>query len=185
MKNWIPACGIGLVVLSAAACGSTTTHTTDVTKTVAGPEVTKTVAGPEVTKTVAGPEVTKTVAGPAVTVTKPGPTVTVTAQPPVLMSKTFSGSGQWNSPEFTLACTTPAVTVTYSFSDNTLGNGADNFIADLQSPGGDDQSIANEIAMSGGATTTLYPNTSAGGNQYYLSVQADGPWQFNLSETCA
>ncbi|HEY7274539.1 MAG TPA: hypothetical protein VH594_01170 [Trebonia sp.] len=25
------------------------------------------------------------------------------------MTKTFSGSGQWNSPEFTLNCDTPAV----------------------------------------------------------------------------
>lgn len=125
---------------------------------------------------------------PAVTVTVPGPTVTATvthtAQPAVLASKTFSGSGQWNSPEFTLSCGTPVVAVSYSYSGNTTGYGGSNFIADLKSPGGDDQMIANTIAVSGGATTTLYPDTSMGGHQYYLSVQADGSWRFRLTETC-
>ncbi len=160
MGKMIAASGIGLMALSAAACG--TTHTVDVTKTVPGPAVTVTVPGPTVT----------------VTITK-------TAQPPVLMTKTFSGSGQWNSPEFTLSCQTPAVKVTYSYSGNDLGGSASNFMADIQTPGtGDDQQIANTIASSGGTTTTVYPDTSVAGSRYYLSVQADGSWSFTLSETC-
>lgn len=165
MRKMIAACGIGLATLLVAACG--TTRTVTVTKTVPGPTVTVTVPGPTVTKTVAGPTVTKT------------------AQPAVLMTKTFSGSGQWNSPEFTLKCSSPAVKVTYRFSGNTNGFGGDNFMADLQSPSGDDQQIANTIATSGGKTTTVYPDTSFGGSKrYYLSVQADGSWKFTLSETC-
>jgi hypothetical protein len=92
-------------------------------------------------------------------------------------TKTFSGSGNWNSPTFAVGST---VTVTFSYSGNTSGFGGDNFIADLQSSG-DDQAIANDIAVSGGKTTTIYPDTSFGGtDMYYLSVMATGSWTFKI-----
>lgn len=95
---------------------------------------------------------------------------------------TFSGSGDWNSPSFPVGST---VTLRYSYWNNTMGNGdgGDNFIADLVS-NSDDQSIVNAIAVSGGTTTTIYPNTSFGGSDvYHLSVTATGPWSFTLTTT--
>ena len=89
----------------------------------------------------------------------------------------FSGSGTWNSPPFKVG---PTVIVKYRYSDNTSGFGGDNFVADVESSG-DVQSIANDIAVSGGKTTTLYPDTSFGGsNMYHLSVTATGPWYFKI-----
>ena len=179
---------IALGALGLAACGPT--EAVQAGKTVQGATVTKAVPGPTVTVTKPGPTVTKAVPGPTVTVTEPGPTVhatvTVTAQPPVLLSETFNGSGQWNSSEFTLSCDTPAVLVRYQFTGNTdtLGT-ADNFIANLRSPAGDDESIANAIAGSGGSSTTVYPDARlTGSRQYYLSVIATGSWSFAISETC-
>ena len=89
----------------------------------------------------------------------------------------FHGSGTWNSPPFKVGST---VIVKYRYSDNTSGYGGDNFIADVENSG-DDQNIANDIAVSGNKTTTLYPDTSFGGSSmYHLSVTATGPWYFKI-----
>jgi hypothetical protein len=111
-------------------------------------------------------------AGPS---THAAATHAVAASEPVVLR--FSGSGTWNSPPFKVGS---KVIVKYRYSDNTSGFGGDNFVADVESPG-DVQSIANEIAVSGGKTTTLYPDTSFGGsNMYHLSVTATGPWYFKI-----
>ena len=89
----------------------------------------------------------------------------------------FHGSGTWNSPSFKVGST---VIVKYRYSDNTSGYGGDNFIADVENSG-DDQNIANDVAVSGNKTTTLYPDTSFGGSSnYHLSVTATGPWYFKV-----
>lgn len=134
---------------------------------------------PTVTATVPVPGPT----APSVTVTVPGPTVTktVTAQPPALLSKTFTGTGSWNSTPFKIACSNPLVAVTYNYSDNNDGN----FIADIDAPGGaGGGSIANAIGSSGGAATSVYPQTFDDGNEYYLSVTATGSWTVKLRATC-
>lgn len=150
---------LGVAALAAAGCTSTST------KTVPGPTVTATVIPPAAT----------------VTATVPGPTVTVTttAQPPTLASKSWGGSANWNSPPFELSCTSPAVNVNYSYSNNQDSN----FIADLQSSS-DDQNIANTIGSSGGTNTTVYPQPQSTTDTYHLSVTATGSWTFKLSETC-
>lgn len=142
-------------------------------------------AGCGTTRTVPGPTITKLVPGPVVTkiVKVPGPVVTVTAQPPILLDRSYSGSGSWQSPPSLLGCNSPIITVKYSYSGNGSSIGADNFIASLAS-GSDDQPIANDIAYSGGKTTTLYPDTSLGDLTYHLSVAATGSWSFKLIETC-
>jgi hypothetical protein len=90
----------------------------------------------------------------------------------------FSGSGEWNSPEFKVGS---KVTVTYSYARNTDGDGGDNFAADIENSG-DDQQIADDIAVSGGKTTTLYPDLSFGAqDMYHLSVQATGSWTFTMT----
>lgn len=130
----------------------------------------------------AAPVPAPTVTAPSVVVTAPGPTVTATAtaQPPVLLAKTYNGSGTWNSPRFTLDCDSPVVTVTFSYDHNDDSN----FIADIDAPGGaGGGSIANDIASSGGTSTTVYPQ-SFRGNSYYLSVTATGNWSFKLQATC-
>lgn len=139
MWKMILGCVAALAALSTAACG--TTRTLDLAKTMPGADVIVTGPGPIVTKTAPGPTTT----------------VTTTVQPPVLTRRIFSGSGQWNSPEFTLACGTPAVEVTYSFSGNSSLGSGDNFIAELESPDGDSRSMVNTIAASGGTATTVYP----------------------------
>jgi hypothetical protein len=133
----------------------------------------------------------KDVPGPAVTVTAPAPAVTRTAhvtvtqtatvQPAPLVSEKFSGSGDWNSPEFTLNGN--AVVVTYSYSGNIMSGEiqGDNFIADIESSS-DDQSIANTIGSSGSATTNIYPDTTSPA-PYHLSVQATGSWSFTITES--
>jgi hypothetical protein len=94
----------------------------------------------------------------------------------------YSGSGQWNSPPFKLVGDNPEVKVTYSYSGNGDSFGADNFIADMVSSG-DDVSIANDIAYSGGKTTRLYPDVSFGGSRrYHLEIQASGNWTFTVKE---
>ncbi len=94
----------------------------------------------------------------------------------------YSGSGNWNSGEFTLRDS--PVQVTFSYSGNTMGYGdsGDNFIASLASST-DNLSIANEIAVSGGKTTTLYPDLSYGGSpKYHLEVMATGSWSFTIKQ---
>jgi hypothetical protein len=94
---------------------------------------------------------------------------------------TFKGTGNWNSPPFTLDG--HPLTVTYSYSGNIMAGESegDNFQADVESPG-DDHGIVNAIAASGGATTTLYPDVTLGGTSYHLSVIATGSWTFTLTE---
>jgi hypothetical protein len=111
---------------------------------------------------------------PAVTAPATHPAPTPKSKPVVLR---FHGSGTWNSPSFKVGST---VIVKYRYSDNTSGYGGDNFIADVENSG-DDQNIANDIAVSGNKTTTLYPDTSFGGSsKYHLSVTATGPWYFKV-----
>ncbi len=88
----------------------------------------------------------------------------------------FSGSGQENSRTFRLLGDNPVLRVTYRYWDNSSGYGGDNFIADLVSRD-DDVQIVNDIAVSGGKTTRLYPDLSFGGSAvYHLEVQATGPY---------
>jgi len=70
------------------------------------------------------------------------------------------------------------VSVTYSFDCSAMG-GSGNFIADLDygnqsSLNSDDQSIANDLAASGGQTTTVYPQDP--GQQYYVAVNSECSW---------
>lgn len=121
-------------------------------------------------------------------ITVPGPTPTVTktthvkvtetkiVPPPQLTVASYTGTGNWNSPQFTVSG--GPLTVKFSYWNNTTGYGGDNFIADLTSSD-DDLSIANDIATSGGKTTTLYPSSS---NPYHLEVTATGPWSVTITE---
>jgi hypothetical protein len=61
--------------------------------------------------------------------------------------------------------------------------GSGNFAADLEygnqaSLNSDDQSIANALAPSGQATTTVYPQEP--GHDYYLSVHSECSWTVKL-----
>ena len=98
---------------------------------------------------------------------------------------TFSGSGTWNSPAFNIPDDVSSVKVVYSYWNNISAGETtgDNFIADIESSS-DSQPIANTIATSGGATTTLYPNPS-GDNSYHLAVTATGPFTFKITVTPA
>ena len=129
--------------------------------------------------------VTQTATAPAPTVTRTATvhvTQTATVAPPALTVARYSGTRDWNSPQFTVAGDNPVLTVKYAYSGNILPGetSGDNFTADLTN-GSDDQSIANEIGTSGGATTTLYPDTS-GGNAYHLTVTATGSWSVTITE---
>jgi hypothetical protein len=142
-------------------------------------------SGKTTVRTVAGPTVTQEVPGP--TVTQPGPTVTQQAPTPKPAPKPVSnvlfdgsGSGTWNSKPFQVS--DGPLTVTYSYDHNTSGYGGDNFYADVAS-NDDDLSITNDIAVSGGKTTTVYPNTSFGGSHsYHLEVTATGHWHFKITQ---
>jgi hypothetical protein len=114
---------------------------------------------------------------PTVTVTHTVPATHAAAPAPKPVVLRFSGSGTWNSPPFKVGS---KIIVKYRYSDNTDGYGGDNFIANVEN-NGDDQNVANDIAVSGGKTTTLYPDTSFGGSSmYHLSVTATGPWYFKV-----
>jgi len=92
----------------------------------------------------------------------------------------YSGSGTWNSGQFRLR--DQPVRVTYGYSGNSLGDGGDNFIADMVSSS-DDLTIANDIAVSGGRRTTLYPDMSFGGSHWYhLEIEASGSWWFKVEQ---
>ena len=92
----------------------------------------------------------------------------------------YSGSGTWNSGQFRLR--DQPVRVTYGYSGNSLGDGGDNFIADMVSSD-DDLTIANDIAVSGGRRTMLYPDMSFGGSHWYhLEVEATGSWSFKVEQ---
>jgi hypothetical protein len=123
--------------------------------------------------TAAAPSVTRTA---TVHVTQ-----TATVPPPALTVGKYSGTGDWNSPPFTLNGN--PLTVTYSYSGNIMSGETqgDNFAADVENSS-DDQSVANLIGVQGSATTTLYPDTSSGGDTYHLAVTATGSWQFTITE---
>jgi len=109
-------------------------------------------------------------------------TQTATVAPPAITVARYSGTGTWNSPQFTLSG--QPLTVTFSYSGNSLpGEGSgDNFMADITS-GSDDLQIANEIGVSGGKTTTLYPDLSGGGSSaYHLEIQATGYWSVTITQ---
>jgi hypothetical protein len=99
--------------------------------------------------------------------------------PKVLLN--MSGSGIQNSAPFLVS--TSQVTVTYSFNCSSFG-GSGNFAADLEygnqsSLNSDDQSIANQLAPSGQATTTVYPQDP--GNDYYVSVDSECNWTVKVT----
>ena len=96
----------------------------------------------------------------------------------------YSGTGMWNSPPFRLHPGSTMLRVKFGYSGNSSGFGGDNFIADLVSPS-DDLSLANDIAVSGGQNTTVYPDTSFGGSRnYHLEVTADSgaTWYFVIKQ---
>jgi hypothetical protein len=97
----------------------------------------------------------------------------------------YSGTGMWNSPPFRLHPGSTMLRVKFGYSGNSSGFGGDNFIADLVSSSGDDLSLANDIAVSGGQDTTVYPDTSFGGSRnYHLEVTADSgaTWYFVIKQ---
>lgn len=87
----------------------------------------------------------------------------------VIASGTVTGMG--NSSQFTVkAYGNSRLKVTYQYSGNSTGFGGDNYTADLMS-NSDDQSLANDIAVSGGHTTFVYPDFSFGGSRtYHLNI---------------
>jgi hypothetical protein len=94
---------------------------------------------------------------------------------------TMSGNGIQNSAPFLVSAS--PVTATYTYDCSGFGT-AGNFIADMLSGnqsdlGSDDQSIANALGMSGGATTTLYPANT--GSDYYLSVNSECDWTVTVN----
>lgn len=141
-------------------------------------------------RTAAKPEPSVTVYTPGARVTVPPETVTaapvtVTATPqarPGQVLLRHSGSGNWNSAPFQVSGDSPQLTVTYSYSGNGSDGSPDNFTADIEN-GSDDQLVANDIAWSGGKTTSIYPDTTTGGGtSYHLAVQATGSWTFTVTE---
>lgn len=102
----------------------------------------------------------------------------VPVPPQVLLN--FSGNGIENSAPFLV--NSSQVTVTYSFNCSSFG-GSGNFIADLEygnqsSLNSDDQSIANQLAPSGHATTSVYPQDP--GNNYYVAVNSECSWSVKV-----
>jgi hypothetical protein len=103
------------------------------------------------------------------------------AAPHVLLS--MSGSGIANSAPFQVADST--VTARYSFDCSAFGQSG-NFIASMGNGnqsvlGSDSQPIANGLALSGAATTTLYPTNA--GQDYHLSVNSECNWSVTLTES--
>jgi len=106
------------------------------------------------------------------------PPAATAAVPRVLMR--FIGSGIRNSAPFNVG--NGPLTITYHFNCASFG-AAGNFAADLlygnqSSLNSDDQSIANALAMSGGQTTTVYPQDP--GQDYYLSVDSECSWRIRV-----
>ena len=92
----------------------------------------------------------------------------------------FAGSGIKNSAPFNVG--SGPLTITYHFDCAAFG-GSGNFAADLlygnqSSLNSDDQSIANDLAASGGQTTTVYPQDP--GQDYYLSVNSECNWRIKV-----
>ena len=116
--------------------------------------------------------------------TSPAPATTTSSAPAAAAKHVlirFAGSGIKNSAPFNVG--SGALTVTYHFNCASQG-GSGNFIADLlhgnqAGLNGDDQSIANELAASGGQTTTVYPQDP--GQDYYLSVNSECTWRVKVT----
>jgi hypothetical protein len=145
---------MGIIGLAISACGSSTTstvvqHETDTATVTAIPTVTHTAT--------VHATVTQTVAPPALTVAR------------------YSGSANWNSPQFTVSG--DPLTVTFSYSNNQDSN----FIVDIKSSN-DDQSVANEIGTSATKTTTIYPDTSSGDTAYHVEITAQGNWTIVIKQ---
>jgi hypothetical protein len=94
----------------------------------------------------------------------------------------YSGSGQWKGPTFKVLGDNPVLKVIYHYRNNSDGFGATNFIADLVSRD-DYLNIANDIAISGGKTTRVYPDVSFGGStHYHVEIQAVGSWTVTIRQ---
>ena len=115
--------------------------------------------------------------------TSPAPARTASSAPAAPVSHVlirFAGSGIKNSAPFNVG--SGALTVTYHFNCASTGS-MGNFVADLlygnqASLSGDDQPIANDLAASGGQTTTVYPQDP--GKDYYLSVNSECSWRIKV-----
>jgi hypothetical protein len=117
--------------------------------------------------------------------TSPAPASTTSSAPAAAASAKhvlirFAGSGIKNSAPFDVG--SGPLTVTYRFNCAAFGSSG-NFVADLlygnqSSLSGDDQSIANDLAASGGQTTTVYPQDP--GKDYYLSVNSECSWRLKV-----
>ena len=110
----------------------------------------------------------------------PSPTAAAVAAPKRVLIR-FTGSGIENSAPFNVG--SGPLTVRYSYSCASFGQ-AGNFQADLlygnqSSLSSDDQPVANDLAMSGAATTTVYPQDP--GRDYYLSVNSECSWRIRVS----
>lgn len=135
------------------------------------------------TKTPANPAETTPAAATPTAPASPAAThpATAAAAPVKRVLIRFTGSGIKNSAPFNVG--SGPLTVTYHFNCASQGQ-AGNFIADLlygnqSSLSGDDQSIANDLAMSGAQTTTVYPQDP--GRDYYLSVNSECSWRIRVS----
>jgi hypothetical protein len=122
----------------------------------------------------------------ATTSPSPAPASTTTSSPAAAAAPAshvlirFAGSGIRNSAPFDVG--SGPLTVTYRFNCASQG-GSGNFVADLlygnqSSLNSDDQSIANDLAASGGQTTTVYPQDP--GKDYYLSVNSECSWHLKV-----
>ncbi len=147
------------------------------------------IAAPVAIALIAGCGVSGGRGSPAATVTR---TVTVapsaaakpktSAPPAVHVLVDTSGTGNYNSPPFTVTGSNPVLVVTYSYSGNTLGGQADNAMIDVESSS-DDQSVINAIAASGSGTTRVYPEIDGGSDIYHVAIQVDGPWAIKITQT--
>lgn len=161
------ALAVGLTACGGSASSTAPTHASESTVTI-----TKTVT--------AEPVPTKT--QPAAARTTP---VTASASTgPKMVTKVFSGRGDWTSAPIHFGCTGGTglpLTATYRFSGNETTGSADNFEAEVDdSQGAQVGMIENTIAVSGAKTTSLYPGES-NVPPFHLSVTAAGDWTITLS----
>jgi hypothetical protein len=136
-------------------------------------------AGKPATSTAAS---TKSTTPSTTTQNTPTPTATTpaAAAPANQVLIRFAGSGIKNSAPFSVG--NGPLTITYRFDCSNFGQSG-NFQADLEygnqsSLNSDDQMIANDLAMQGGQTTTVYPQDP--GKDYYLSVNSECSWHLKV-----
>ena len=119
---------------------------------------------------------------PAPAKTTPVPTSASTG--PKMVTKVFSGKGDWTSAPIHFGCaggTGLPLTATDRFSGNETMGSADNFEAEVDdSQGAQVGMIENTIAVSGTKTTSLYPGES-NVPPFHLSITATGDWTISLS----